>query len=156
MALETTLVLVKPDGVQRGLVGTILARFEARGFQVVGLKLLVASPTLLEQHYGAHKDKPFYPGLVSFMGSGPVVAVALRGLKAIDVVRKMMGKTNSADAEPGTIRGDFGLSRSFNMIHGSDSAESAAKELALWFKPGEILAYDLARMQQVIDMREEG
>jgi nucleoside-diphosphate kinase len=156
MALETTLVLVKPDGVQRGLVGTILARFEARGFQVVGLKMLVPPKTLLEQHYGAHKDKPFYPGLVSFMGSGPVVAVALRGLKAIDVVRKMMGKTNSAEAEPGTIRGDLGLSRSFNMIHGSDSADSAAKELALWFKAGELLSYDLARMGQVIDLREEG
>ncbi|MFM8981222.1 MAG: nucleoside-diphosphate kinase [Planctomycetia bacterium] len=156
MALETTLVLVKPDGVQRGLAGTILARFEARGFQVVGLKLVVPPKALLEQHYGAHKDKPFYPGLVAFMGSGPVVALALRGLKAIDVVRKMMGKTNSAEAAPGTIRGDLGLSRSFNLIHGSDSAESAAKELALWFKPGEILSYDLVRLQQVIDLREEG
>jgi nucleoside-diphosphate kinase len=156
MALETTLVLIKPDGVQRGLIGQILARFEARGFQVVGLKFLTPPKALLEQHYAAHKERPFYPGLVAFMGSGPVAAIALKGLKVIDVVRKMMGKTNAVEAEPGTIRGDLGLSRSFNMIHGSDSAEAAAKELALWFKPSELVSYDLTRLGQVLDLREEG
>ncbi len=156
MALETTLILVKPDGVQRGLVGQILARFEARGFQILGLKLVKPTRALLEQHYAAHKERPFYPGLLAFMGSSPVVAVALKGLKAVDVVRKMMGKTSSADAEPGTIRGDLGLSRSFNLIHGSDSAEAATKELALWFKPEELVAYDLTRLAQILDLREEG
>ena len=156
MALETTLVLIKPDGVQRGLIGTILARFEARGFQVVGLKFLTPSKGLLEQHYEAHKERSFYPGLVSFMGSGPVAAIALRGLKAIDVVRTMMGKTNSAEALPGTVRGDLGISRSFNLIHGSDSPEAATRELGLWFKPQELVTYELQRLDQILDRREEG
>lgn len=156
MAFETTLVLVKPDGVERGLVGRILTRLEEKGLEIAGLKLLKASPALLAQHYSDHKDRPFYPGLVAFMGSGPVVAVAVRGLKAIDVVRKLMGKTNSAEAEPGTIRGDFGLSRSFNLIHGSDSAANAAKELALWFTPAELQSQSPTRTNHVIDRREEG
>jgi nucleoside-diphosphate kinase len=156
MAFETTLVLVKPDGVQRGLVGRIVARFEEKGFQVAGLKLMRAGKALLEQHYAAHRERPFFPGLVAFMGSGPIVALAVRGLKAIEVVRKMMGKTNAAEAEPGTIRGDFGLSRSFNLVHGSDSPEAAKKELALFFPAGEILDYDLARTAHTVDLREEG
>lgn len=155
MPFETTLVLVKPDGVERGLVGRILARFEERGLELAGLKMLVASPALLAKHYADHVSKPFYPGLVQFMGSGPVVAVALRGHKAIEVVRRMMGDTKSYEAPPGTIRGDFGLSRSFNLIHGSDSAASAAKELALWFSPAELLAHSPSRTNHVIDRREE-
>jgi nucleoside-diphosphate kinase len=156
MAFETTLVLVKPDGVQRGLIGRIVTRFEEKGFQVAGLKLMKAPKSLLEQHYAAHKERPFFPGLVQFMGSGPIVALAVRGLKAIEVVRKMMGKTNAAEAEPGTIRGDLGLSRSFNLVHGSDSPEAAKKELSLFFQAGEILDYDLSRTAHTIDLREEG
>lgn len=156
MAFETTLVLVKPDGVQRGLIGRILSRFEDKGLEIVGLKMLKAAPSLLEQHYSDHKGKGFYAGLVSFMGSGPVVAIAVRGLKAIDTVRKLMGKTNAAEAEPGTIRGDLGLSRSFNLVHGSDSAASAAKELGLWFTAAELMQYEVTKTGHVIDRREEG
>ncbi len=131
--MERTLVLLKPDAVQRGLVGPILARFEAKGLKLVGLKLRVFPKALLEQHYDVHRERPFFPSLVAFMGSGPVVAVALEGKNAIAVVRKLMGKTNSAEAEPGTIRGDYGMSFSNNLVHGSDGPESAAKELALFF-----------------------
>ena len=131
--MERTLVLLKPDAVQRGLVGPILARFEQKGLKIVGLKLRQFPSSLLEQHYAAHKERPFFRNLVKFMGSGPVVAVALEGKEAIEVTRKLMGKTNAAEAEPGTIRGDFALSRSNNLVHGSDSPEAAKKELALFF-----------------------
>ncbi len=131
--MERTLVLLKPDAVQRGLVGPILARFEHKGLKLIGLKLRQFSRATLEQHYAVHKARPFFGTLVEFMGSGPVVAIALEGKNAIAVVRKLMGKTNSAEAEPGTIRGDFGMSFSNNLVHGSDSAEAAATELALFF-----------------------
>lgn len=131
--METTLVLVKPDGVQRRLVGRILARFEEKGLQVVGLKLRMLDRALLERHYGAHRGKPFYEGLVSYMASSPVVAVALRGKNAVAVVRKMMGATFGSKAEPGTIRGDLAISDGFNLVHGSDSAEAAARETELFF-----------------------
>jgi nucleoside-diphosphate kinase len=155
MAKETTLVLVKPDGVERGLVGRILARFEDKGLQVVGLKMLVAPRALLEKHYAVHRERPFYPGLVAFMSSGPVVAIAVRGIGAVAVVRKMMGKTNGAEAEPGTIRGDLGMSRSYNLVHGSDGAETARTELALWFAAGEIVEGEPGRLAWVYDPREE-
>jgi nucleoside-diphosphate kinase len=155
MPMETTLVLVKPDGVQRGLVGRIVTRFEEKGLQVVGLKMMRAGRPLLEQHYSDHKGKPFYEGLVQFMSSGPVVAMALRGLKAVEVVRKLMGKTNGAEAEPGTIRGDHGMSRSFNLIHGSDSPETARKEVGLFFQPAEIHDWPLGTLAHVYDAREE-
>lgn len=131
--MERTLVLCKPDAVQRGLVGTILARFEAKGLKLVALKLRQFDGSLLEQHYSDHKDKPFFRGLVDYMGSGPVIAMALEGVDAIEVVRKMMGATNARKAEPGTIRGDLGMSFSNNLVHGSDGPESAAKELGLFF-----------------------
>ena len=131
--MERTLVLLKPDAVQRGLVGTILARFEAKGLKLVGLKLRHFPTALVQKHYEAHKERPFYPALVDFMTSGPVVAMVLEGKNAIEVTRKLMGKTNAAEAEPGTIRGDLALSRSNNLVHGSDSAEAAKKELALFF-----------------------
>ena len=115
-----------------------------------------APKSLLEQHYAAHKERPFFPGLVQFMGSGPIVALAVRGLKAIEVVRKMMGKTNAAEAEPGTIRGDFGLSRSFNLVHGSDSPEAAKKDSRSSSSRARLLDYDLSRTAHVIDLREEG
>jgi nucleoside-diphosphate kinase len=150
--VETTLVLVKPDGVQRRLVGRILARFEEKGLQVVGLRLSRLERSLLEKHYAAHRAKPFYEGLVSYMASSPVVAIALRGKNAVAVVRKMMGATFGSKAEPGTIRGDFAISDGFNLVHGSDSPEAAAKELELFFggsivewKPGDIeWVYDVS------------
>jgi nucleoside-diphosphate kinase len=131
--LETTLVLIKPDGVQRRLVGRILGRFEEKGLQVVGLRLARLERPLLEKHYGAHKGKPFYEGLVTYMASSPVVAIALRGKSAVAVVRKMMGATFGSKAEPGTIRGDFAISDGFNLVHGSDSPEAAAKEIGIFF-----------------------
>jgi len=131
--LERTLVLLKPDAVQRGLIGPILARFEAKGLKVVALKMRQFPTALIQKHYEVHKDRPFYKSLVAFMTSGPAVALVLEGNNAIEVTRKLMGKTNSAEAEPGTIRGDLALSRSNNLVHGSDTPENAKKELALFF-----------------------
>ena len=140
--METTLVLVKPDGVQRRLVGRILARFEEKGLQIVGLRFVRLPRELLEKHYGAHRGKPFYEGLVAYMASSPVVSVALRGKNAVAVVRKMMGATFGSKAEPGTIRGDHAISDGFNLVHGSDSPESAAHEIALFFGKGEIVDWE--------------
>jgi nucleoside-diphosphate kinase len=131
--LERTLVLLKPDAVQRGLVGSILARFEAKGLKIVALKLRQFPRSLIEEHYAPHRKRPFYPSLVEFMTSGPAVALVLEGRNAIEVTRALMGKTDGAASEPGTIRGDHSLSRSNNLVHGSDSPEAAAKELALFF-----------------------
>jgi len=150
MALETTLVLVKPDGVQRGAAGIVLSRLEAKGLQIVGLKMLQASRDLLETHYAVHKERPFFASLVQFMSSGPVVAIAARGHGAIGAVRLLMGPTNGAEAPPGTLRGDFGMSKSFNLVHGSDGAETAEAELKLWFPEG-LLSYDLDRLRWVDD-----
>jgi nucleoside-diphosphate kinase len=155
MPHETTLVLVKPDGVQRGLVGEVLRRLEAKGLQLVGLKMMTAPRSLLEQHYSDHKGKPFYDGLLAFMGGGPIVAAAVRGLGAVLVVRKLMGKTNGAEAEPGTIRGDLGMSRSYNLVHGSDGPEAAKKELALFFGMGELHEWTSHRLDWAYDSREE-
>ena len=141
--MERTLIILKPDAVQRRLCGEIIRRFEHKGLKLVGLKLGTISRELAETHYAAHREKPFYPGLVRFMTSGPVVLIALEGPRAIEVVRKLMGKTFGHQAEPGTIRGDFGISSQFNLVHGSDAPESAGRELRLFFEPGELLAYDL-------------
>ena len=154
-AMETTLVLVKPDGVQRGLVGEILSRFERKGLQVVGLKLSRLSRDLLERHYTDHKAKPFFPGLVAFMASAPVAVVALRGLNAVTVVRNLMGKTFGKDAAPGTIRGDLAISSSFNLVHGSDSPEAAAREIALFFRPEEILDVPMGNREWIYDVKAE-
>ncbi len=150
--METTLIIFKPDAVQRGLIGRILARFEDKGLQVVGLKLMLISQELAAQHYEAHKARPFYPGLVKFMTSAPVVVLALRGKNAIAIARKMMGATFGSNAEAGTIRGDLGVSNSFNLIHGSDSPEAAARELELFFKPGELLDYGRAIEPWIYDL----
>jgi len=131
--LQRTLVLLKPDAVQRGLIGPILTRFEAKGLKVVALKLRQFPTALIQKHYKAHSSRPFFKALVGFMTSGPVVALVLEGNNAIEVTRKLMGKTNAAEAEPGTIRGDLALSRSNNLVHGSDSPAAAKKELALFF-----------------------
>ena len=152
MAMETTLVLVKPDGVQRGLVGAVLSRFEAKGLQLVGLKLLKPARELLEQHYAVHKERPFFQSLLGFMSSGPVAAIAVRGDGAIETVRRMMGSTNGAEAAAGTIRGDYGMSKSFNIVHGSDGTDTAAFELPLWFPGNELLDYDLDGLRWVYDV----
>ena len=141
MARERTFVLLKPDAVQRGLVGPILGRFERRGLKVVGLKMMKVSRQLAETYYAEHKGKPFFEGLVKYVTADPVVAMVLEGDNAVAVVRKMMGKTNSAEAEPGTIRGDFGLQIGRNLIHGSDSLESSKREISLFFRPEELLLY---------------
>ena len=131
--METTLIILKPDAVQRGLMGRIISRFEEKGLQIVGAKLMQISPELAAKHYAAHQGKPFYDGLVKFMTSSPVLVLAISGNGAIAICRKMMGATFGSKAEPGTIRGDFGVSNSFNLIHGSDSPEAAAHELNLFF-----------------------
>lgn len=150
--METTLIILKPDAVQRGLMGRILARFEDKGLQVVGCKLMQISQQLAETHYEAHKTKSFYPGLVRFMTSSPVLVMALKGNGAIGIARNMMGATFGSKANPGTIRGDFGVSNSFNLIHGSDSPEAAERELKLFFKAGEVLTFDRAITGWVYDM----
>ena len=150
--METTLIILKPDAVQRGLMGRIISRFESKGLQIVGCKLMQISPELAATHYEAHKERPFYPGLVKFMTSSPVLVMAVRGMDAIAISRKMMGATFGSKAEPGTIRGDFGVSNSFNLIHGSDSPEAAEKELGLFFAAGEVLEMDRAIEGWVYDM----
>jgi nucleoside-diphosphate kinase len=136
MATETTLVLVKPDGVRRGLCGDVVSRFERRGFEVRGARLLKITRPLAQKHYAEHKDKPFFGELVDFITSGPVLALAVRGESAISVVRTMMGATNPSNAAPGTIRGDLATLMGENVVHGSDSKESARRELALFFPAG--------------------
>ena len=139
--MEKTLVLVKPDGVQRGLVGKIIGRLENKGFRLAALKLMNVSSKLAKEHYGEHVDKPFFGNLVRFITSSPIVAMAIEGENAVQVVRTTMGLTHPQEAAPGTIRGDFGLTIGMNLIHGSDSGESAVRELDLFFGPSEILEY---------------
>ncbi|MBI1852662.1 MAG: nucleoside-diphosphate kinase [Planctomycetes bacterium] len=153
--LERTLILVKPDGVARRLVGAILERFEQRGLKIAALKMMNVDAGLAERHYGVHKDRPFYAGLIRFITAGPVVAMVLEGPRVVEVTRKMMGATFGWKAEAGTIRGDHGISNSFNLIHGSDSPESAAKEIALFFQPDEILSYELPGEAWVFDRAED-
>ncbi len=136
MAVETTLVLVKPDGVARGLCGEIVSRFERRGFELRGARLLKITKALARQHYAEHRGKPFFADLVDFITSGPVLALAVRGEDAIGSVRTMMGTTNPKDAAPGTIRGDYATLLGENIVHGSDSRASARRELALFFPDG--------------------
>lgn len=150
--METTLIILKPDAVQRGLMGSIISRFENKGLQVVGCKLMKISHQLAETHYESHKGKGFYPGLVRFMTSSPVLVLAVRGMGAIGIARNMMGATFGSKAAPGTIRGDFGVSNSFNLIHGSDSPEAAARELKLFFGPSEVLDWSRAGDAWVYDM----
>jgi nucleoside-diphosphate kinase len=138
---ERTLVLVKPDGVQRQLVGRILSRYEERGLLIVGLKLVKVDRELAERHYAVHAGKPFFEGLVDFITSGPLVAVALEGPGAISMVRTMNGATKPIDAVPGTIRGDLAVEMGQNLVHASDSAESAATELSIWFTADELMSY---------------
>ena len=136
--MERTLILVKPDGVQRGLIGQIISRFENRGLKLMGMKFLQMSDDLAARHYAVHKDRPFYDSLVEYIVSGPVVAMVWEGKEAIDAARSTMGVTNPVAAGPGTIRGDFGMQIGRNLVHGSDGSENAAKEVALFFEESEL------------------
>lgn len=136
---ERTLVLIKPDALQRGLVGEIIARLERKGLKLVGIKLVQMDEEMAHQHYAEHRGKPFFPGLVRFITSAPVVAMVWQGRGAVQVVRDLMGKTDPLQAAPGTIRGDLGLDTGRNLIHGSDSVETARRECALFFRPEEII-----------------
>jgi nucleoside-diphosphate kinase len=139
---ERTLVLVKPDGVQRLLTGRIISRFEERGLRIVGLKLVQVDRELAERHYAVHREKPFFAGLVAFITSSPLVALALEGPNAIGLVRSMVGATRPHEAAPGTIRGDLALETAQNLVHASDGPETAEAELALWFAPEELVEYE--------------
>lgn len=141
MALERTLILVKPDGVQRRLIGTIVTRIENKGLNIVAMKMLQVTPELSRQHYAEHVAKPFYPDLEAFITSAPVVALVVEGPEAVSVMRLLMGKTNGRESAPGTIRGDFGASRQMNLIHGSDSPDSARREISIYFTDAEICGY---------------
>jgi nucleoside-diphosphate kinase len=138
MATERSFIAIKPDGVQRGLVGEILGRFERKGFKLVGLKQLIPSRELAESHYGVHSERPFFAGLVEFITSGPVVAMVWEGEGVIASARKLIGATKPLEAEPGTIRGDLAVNIGRNVIHGSDASETAVFEIGLWFTPEEL------------------
>jgi len=154
--MERTLVLIKPDAVQRRLVGRLLARFEAKGLQLVALKMMKITEELARQHYAPHEGKPFYEPLIRFMTGGPTVALVLEGKRAVEVVRRMMGPTFGPDAPPGTLRGDFAVSNRFNLVHGSDSPETAEREIALFFDPAELVEWWPDDMEQVYDFSEGG
>ncbi|MCX5656225.1 MAG: nucleoside-diphosphate kinase [Planctomycetota bacterium] len=149
--MERTLVMLKPDAVQRGFVGQILARFEAKGLKIVALKMARMDRALAERHYAPHKGKDFYDPLIRFVTSGPLVFVVLEGKGAVAVVRKMMGATFGPAAEPGTIRGDLGMSNRFNLIHGSDAPDAAQREISLFFRPDEIIDWQPAAEPWVYD-----
>ena len=139
--MQRTLVILKPDCVQRRLIGQILSRFEAKGLVPAALKLIQVDRALVEKHYAEHKERPFFGGLIDFLTGGPVIVGVLSGPDAVPVVRKMLGKTNGAESDPGTIRGDFSNSKQNNLVHGSDSPENAEQEIALWFKADELVSY---------------
>jgi nucleoside-diphosphate kinase len=141
MAFERTLVIIKPDGVQRALVGPILSRLESRGLKLVGLKLQQVSPEFAARHYAEHEGKPFYAGLLKYITSGPVVVACVEGSNAVQMVRNSVGATNPLNAAPGTIRGDLALDIGRNLIHASDAPDTAERELALWFQPDDLISY---------------
>ena len=148
--MQRTLILCKPDGVQRRLVGELIGRFERKGLRLVGLKLVAAGRDLAERHYAVHQGKPFYESLVGFITSGPTVAMVWEGREAVTVARNLMGPTDGAKAPPGTIRGDFAASIQNNLVHGSDSQENASAEIALWFKAEELVSWKPADHDWVI------
>ena len=139
--MEKTLILLKPDSIQRGLVGEIIKRFERKGLKIAGLKMLHMTEAMAARHYRAHVDKPFYPGLVKFMTGQPIIAVAIEGVGAVEICRKMTGATFGLKAQPGTIRGDYGISTSFNLVHSSEDREAAAWELPIFFDEAELFPY---------------
>ena len=141
MPAERTLILLKPDCVQRRLMGKIISRFEEKGLNLIGLKMMQVTPALSKQHYAEHVQKPFYPGLEKFITASPIVAIVIEGLEAIRVIRDMLGATSGLKAAAGTIRGDYSSSRQMNLVHASDGPEAAAREIGLYFKPEELFAY---------------
>ena len=153
--MERTLIILKPDSLQRRLVGRIIGRFEEKGFTIVGLKMAHLKRALVEEHYSPHRGKPFYDGLVRYMTSNPVILMAIRGRNGVAVARRLMGKTFGYEAEPGTIRGDFGISKSMNLVHGSDSGESARRELGLFFEGYEIFDVEPSDLTWLYDAVEE-
>jgi len=142
MATEKTFVMVKPDGVQRGLCGEIVSRFERKGLKIVAMKFMLIKKETAEVHYGEHKGKGFYESLISFITSGPVLAMVFEGDNAVSVCRNLMGKTNPQESAPGTVRGDFGMVTGMNIIHGSDSPKSAEREISIFFRPDELVSYE--------------
>ena len=149
--MEKTFAMIKPDAVQRGLVGTIISRYEAKGLRVAGMKIMQVTEEIAKQHYAEHVEKPFFPGLLSYITSGPVVALVLEGKNAVAEVRKMNGATNPLEAACGTIRGDFAQEVGRNVVHGSDSVESAAREIAIYFNDNEVLEYDYLPAKWLFD-----
>ncbi len=148
---ERTFLMVKPDGVQRGLIGNVISRVEQKGLKIVGLKLMKISQELATQHYGEHKGKPFYDGLINFITSAPVAAMVLEGDDAVDIVRTMIGVTDPRKAAPGTVRGDLAVFMGKNVVHGSDSLESAEREINLFFSKEEIYSYTIASEDHLYD-----
>ncbi len=153
--MQRTLVLIKPDAVQRRLIGKIISRFEEKGFEIIGLRLMVISEELARKNYSVHKGKSFYEKLIKFKTSGPVVVLVLRGKNVVEVTRKMMGSTSGHEAIPGTIRGDLAISERFNLIHGSDSAESAEKEIELFFGKNDLIEHRQTDLKWIYDMSGE-
>jgi len=153
--VEKTLLILKPDTVQRGLIGQVISRLEDKGLLIVGMKLMQILTELAERHYAPHKGKPFYPGLIEYITAGPVVVMAVAGQRAISITRKLMGATFGYESAPGTIRGDFGASRTYNLVHGSDSPEAAKTEIKLFFTPDELLDYAPAGHDWVFASSEE-
>jgi nucleoside-diphosphate kinase len=150
--MERTLVILKPDAVQRRLIGRIVTRFEEKGLQIVGLKMMRISEELARRNYGVHEGKDFYKPLIRFMTSGPVVVLTLQGVNVVEIIRRMMGKTFGSQSEPGTLRGDFGVSNRFNLVHGSDSPETARREIELFFAPGELSEWEPTDLKWVYDL----
>jgi nucleoside-diphosphate kinase len=151
---ERTLIIIKPDGIQRHLAGQIIARFERKGFKLVAVKLMQIPQPLARRLYVVHRGRPFYKGLVKYLSSSPALVMVWEAAGIIEMARKMMGDTFGYDAQPGTIRGDFGCSQGYNLIHGSDSPQSAAREIALFFKPQEIINYQLADAAWLYDRND--
>ncbi len=149
--MERTFIAIKPDGVQRKLIGEVIRRFEAKGFTLVGLKLMQVSQELAEEHYSVHKERPFFGGLIEFITSGPLVAMVWEGEGVVASARKIIGATNPLSAEPGTIRGDFGISVGRNLIHGSDAIETAQTEIKLWFKEEELVSWEPSLISWLVE-----
>lgn len=149
--MERTFIAIKPDGVQRGLVGPIISRFETKGFTLVGLKMMMVSRELAEQHYDVHKERPFFNGLVEFIISSPIVAMVWEGEGVVASARKIIGATNPLNSEPGTIRGDYGISIGRNLIHGSDAIETAQREISLWFKEEELATWEPTLTKWIVE-----
>ncbi|MEK6558688.1 MAG: nucleoside-diphosphate kinase [Planctomycetota bacterium] len=150
--MEKTLIILKPDALQRRLLGKIISRFEEKGFQIAGLKMIQISDSLARKHYAAHEGKDFYEPLIKFITAAPVIVMVLKGKNAIEIARRMMGATFGSKAEPGTIRGDYAVSNRFNLIHGSDTPASAEKEIGIFFKKEELFEYNPTDLQWIYDM----